>query len=233
MRRLCSNKQIAIALFMIFFVSASLLQAQFPASPLQYLPLHDEDTKSLNIDYGFGEKNETDLSYVGLRGTLESEAQRGSIGFGLIIPENGNKNISISASYSKNLRDNSEALYLFSAQIGIGYFKFDTKAGLDVKQLDLPLGLAAGLNGAYLPFDLSGVILWLAPRIHFRYSKLSVLNTESSGWRGGGGVTIGVNLFFLEYFGALVSLDLLRIRDISAANWRNESVIRLGLSYWR
>ncbi|NIR45387.1 MAG: hypothetical protein GWN99_13295 [Gemmatimonadetes bacterium] len=213
---------------------ASPVAAQFPSLPFDFRPLHDPyPTYSVFLDYGLGLADISQLQMLAGRATLESEKLRGGIGLGLLIREGAGADdeLAFSGAFAYNVRG-PFSLVVADVQLGFSYFESGGGADPELRQLDIPFGLAAGISGR-LPFEvISNVEPWLALRGQVRRTELSGSGSDVDAWRAGGGLTAGLGVLLPAGFGARLAVEWLMIRSPTASEWDHEVVLGLA-ALWR
>jgi hypothetical protein len=215
---------------LLLLSSGAAAAAQIPSVPVFYVPIHDAGS-SLHADYGHGMKDVGDFDVFQLRGTFGSDIVRGTLMGAATLNAKGATRPAAGGNVAANLYGiPQEKLVLLDLQAGLGYspFSFDT---LSFRQIDIPVGVAAGPH-ARTPSDTFGnVHLWLAPRVHVRHRRTSDREPAVSEWAVGGGVGVGLGVTHPKGPEVHVAIDYLRIKDPLSARLLHEWSVGFSLGY--
>ncbi len=218
-------KRVAAAFFvvpMVFAVSVTPAAAQIFNQPVYHSPGHGTGV-TLGADIGIGANDdaklvagETPVAYGG-HITLGLPVVTITAGLSVVDPKGP---LDTEVAFGGNL-----ALTLFKApmtpividlQAGVGYVKFDAAGGaLENKIVDVPIGVGLGIN---VPNPSVSFEPWIAPRIHLRNQRITVLGITADETKVGFGVSGGVNLGLPMGLGFHAAVDWMTIDNAVGVN---------------
>ncbi len=215
------------AVWLSTLVGAGGADAQLPAMPITYRSVHDPGpTFSAEGTYGKGFASISDRDVLGGWLSVEGEKLRGSAGVAMLMPDGGGDKVAFAAKLGYRI---SPLLTLFPwvGQVGVGYSKVDVPGG-DLKQWDLPVGVAVGLAGL-LPFqDVSNAEPWIGGSLLLRRTSIATTLVDDSVFRGGVALSLGFNLGFPNGLGVHVEGQFARVRQPFLSEFRGENSLGVG-----
>lgn len=203
--------------------TAEAASAQFIGQPILHRPSRDPwPSFYVNLDYGIGRKELSDLQTLTGRLSVEGDRWRFLIGGGAVFADDADTEAVFAGSVAYGFLDQNFNVIGLDAQLGAGTARRHVGDGgaVSLRQWDFPLGAAVGISGR-TPFDVT-VEPWLGLRSHLRASSLDEDSGGGSEWRGGFGTSMGVYVTLGSGLGVQVAFDRLWIRDPSEPRWQDE-----------
>lgn len=203
--------------------------SQVPGVPNFHHPSHNGEP-SAHLDYGHGFADVSNIDVIQVRVTHGTERFTGRVMAARLFDSAGPNEFAAAVNGSFNLYGvNSDKLLVVDVQAGAGFLS-SGPSGADVDQVDVPIGLAVGIQ---VPAPFGTPHLWLAPRLHLRRRSVDVLGISTSDWETGGGMAVGVGLTSSSGFEVHAAFEYLKVDDPLTGTPITETSIGLSVGYRR
>lgn len=208
------------------------LFGQVVGAPISYSPIHDPGW-SLHAETAHGYGGLAGFHYWGARSTW-APGFNGTLRFtgiaGIALQREAPDYATLGVALA--WQPWRRRLLLADVQVGAGYGRKHLAPAREFSEVNLPAGVAFGLN-ALLPFEtLANVQLWVAPRVQLRATRERGGATGTE-WNVGPGATVGLELLLPSGLGLQAAFDWLSIEHPLTGRRKAEFTLGGGIVFRR